>query len=138
MREGHISRSERALQGQHLHPVEGVLGRKVLVAAQRDQQAVSHKLNVLAHQPAVHADQVHRQGLSHELPLNCDRLCHDRQEPLVLQLRVQQPAPAVTPFGELDNGRIGCNVVQLGSDHSVYIIWAFAVLSMVHARIGGL
>jgi len=83
-----------ALQRQHLHPVERVGGRVVLVAAERDEQPVRHELDVLAHQRAVHADQVDRQRLGDELALDRDRLGHDRQQPLAGQLGVQQPARA--------------------------------------------
>jgi len=69
----------------------------VLVAAERDEQPVRHELDVLAHQRAVHADEVDRQRLGDELALNRNRLGHDRQQPLAGQLGVQQPARMRAP-----------------------------------------
>merc|ERR1712107_266274 len=45
-----------ALQGNELHPVEGVRRAEQLRVTQRGQQAVGHELNVPGHQLAVHAD----------------------------------------------------------------------------------
>ena len=80
------------LQGDGLHPVEGVLDVVVLIAAQRHQQPVCHKLDVLGHELFVHADQVDRQGLAHELLLYVHPLYHNLGQALRVQLIVQVPA----------------------------------------------
>lgn len=66
-----------ALQRDHLHPVEGVLGAPHLSHSQRHQQPVSHALDVLRHQLRVYPDQVARQALGNELLLDLHRLPHD-------------------------------------------------------------
>lgn len=58
-----------ALKGDHLHPVKRVYGVVLLIAAELHEEAVSAKLDVLPHQSAVHADQLHRQR-------GCDKLLH--------------------------------------------------------------
>ena len=40
----------RVLQGDHLHPVEGVGRVEDLAVSQSRQQAICHKLDVLGHQ----------------------------------------------------------------------------------------
>ena len=80
----------RSLQGEELHPVEGVGGVVVLRRAQGDQQAVRAKVDVLAHQALVHADEVHRQRLADELLLNVHCLCYNICQPLPIQLAAGQ------------------------------------------------
>ena len=77
-----------SLQREELHPVEGVGGVKVLLLAQGNQQAVRHKVNVLAHEFLVHANQAHRQRLAEELLLDVNSLNNDVCQPLRVQLVV--------------------------------------------------
>mmetsp|Transcript_33811 Transcript_33811/g.82954 ORF Transcript_33811/g.82954 Transcript_33811/m.82954 type:complete len:368 (-) Transcript_33811:96-1199(-) len=83
-----------ALEGDELHPVEGVDGVVLLGHAEGHQQVVCHELDVLLHQVAVHAHQPHGQRVAHELLLDLHRLRHDLPHHallgLVLQVRVQQ------------------------------------------------
>ena len=54
-----------------------------LGAAQLHQQPIGHKLDVLPHQGAVHADHGHGESVREELLLDGDRLPHDLDDPLL-------------------------------------------------------
>jgi hypothetical protein len=55
----------------------------VLGAIEGNQQPVGHELDVLRHKGGVHADQVHGQGLAHELLLDGHRLGHNLQNAIL-------------------------------------------------------
>ncbi len=61
----------------HLHEIEGVRSVINLAVAQRLQQAVGHKLDVLRHVLGVHPDQVYGQRVGHKLLLNLYRVADD-------------------------------------------------------------
>ena len=75
-----------ALQTDHLHPLERVLRVVQLGHAQALQKAVRAELNVLAHNRAVHANELHRERITHKLLLNNDCVANDRLNPLVREL----------------------------------------------------
>ena len=81
-------------QGDGLHEVEGVGRVVVLLVAEGDQEAVGNKLDVLAHQLGVHAQEGNGQSISQELLLNADGLDNDVLDQLlagaVVQVREQQ------------------------------------------------
>ena len=52
-----------ALEGNHLHKVEGVGDVPNLVVAEGDEQAVGDEFNVLAHELRVHADERDGEGV---------------------------------------------------------------------------
>jgi hypothetical protein len=52
-----------ALQRNHVHEIEGVRRVVNLVIAESDEEAVSDKLDVLAHELGVHADKADRQSV---------------------------------------------------------------------------
>lgn len=109
-----------ALEGNHLHKVEWVGHVPDLVVAERDEQAVRDKFNVLAHELGVHANERDGQGVytsvpysishsrddnegdrrtSQELLLNLDSLPNDTLNGLGVR-----PSPEV---GEQQAGEIG-------------------------------
>jgi len=62
------------LEGDHLHPLEGVGGLVQLLVAERHEEAVGDELDVLRHERGVHANELDGQGLCHELLLDLERL----------------------------------------------------------------
>ena len=81
-------------QGNRLHEVEGVGGVVVLLVAKSHEQAVSDKLDVLAHEGGVHAEKTTRKSISQELLLNADGLNDDVLDNLgfraVVEVREEQ------------------------------------------------
>jgi len=69
------------LEGDKVHPVERVLGLIALGAAQSHQQTVGTELDVLAHELAIHPNQLHREGISDELPLDSHCILNDGFDP---------------------------------------------------------
>ena len=66
-----------ALHRDHVHKVERVLLVVDLGVAERDEEAVGDKLDVLAHELGVHADEADRERVGEELLLDLDRLADD-------------------------------------------------------------
>ncbi len=66
-----------ALQGDLLHPVEGVHDMVQLAAAQGQQKSICHKLDVLRHEFGIHAHQRNAEGLTSVLLLQLNSLCND-------------------------------------------------------------
>ena len=66
-----------ALHRDHVHKVERVSRLVNLFVAERDEQPVGDKFDVLAHEVRVHADQLDRQRVRQELLLDRDRLADD-------------------------------------------------------------
>ena len=76
-------------EGDHVHPLEGVLDQVVLGHSECVEQAVCHEHDVLAHELGVHADELDGEGLSHELELDGDGVGDDLDDPLVGDLVVE-------------------------------------------------
>lgn len=66
-----------ALKTDQVHEVEWVLSLVHLLVAQCDEETISDKLDVLAHEFGVHADHADRKGLGEELLLNDNGLGND-------------------------------------------------------------
>jgi len=73
-----------------LHEVEGVGGVVDLGVAKSQQQAVSDKLDVLAHEGGVHAEQSTGKSLSEELLLNLNGLGDDGLDGILARARVEE------------------------------------------------
>jgi hypothetical protein len=96
---------EVGLAGQRdvLHEIEGVGGVVVLVVTQSQEQAVGDKLNVLAHEGGVHAEQRAGESICQELLLNLHCLGDDSQDGLL--------AGAVVEHGEEEAGKVGVHAL---------------------------
>merc|ERR1712066_458794 len=57
------------LQGDQLHPIEGIRCTEKLRMPKRREQSVGHELNVPRHELAVHPDEVTWQRLTDKTPL---------------------------------------------------------------------
>lgn len=83
-----------ALERDHVHEIEGVGGLVELVDAERDKETIGHKLNVLAHEGGVHADQCDGEGRGQEFLFDLDGLADDAENTLLSRLlaevRVEQ------------------------------------------------
>ncbi|ABT16168.1 hypothetical protein ATCV1_z034R [Acanthocystis turfacea chlorella virus 1] len=83
-----------ALEGNELHEVKGVLGAKLLGVTECCENAVSHELDVLAHQVRVHANHAAGDGVANEVLFVGDRFLDDAlyhvKGQLVLELRIQE------------------------------------------------
>ena len=83
-----------ALEGDHLHPLEGVGGPVVLRAVQLGEEPVGAELDVLPHELGVHADELYGEGVADELLLDLDGVRDDVEDAglgeLVDQLAVEQ------------------------------------------------
>ena len=83
-----------ALQGDHLHPIEGVGRVEDLAVSQGRQQAICDELDVLGHQVLIHSDQIAGESPADELPLHLDcatdHLVNDVFWELMLQHAVEQ------------------------------------------------
>ena len=64
-------------QGDTLHEVKRIGSVEVLLVAESDQETVSNKFNVLAHEHSVHAQERARKSISQELLLDSDSLDDD-------------------------------------------------------------
>ena len=80
-----------ALERDHVHEVEGVGSIVDLLVAERDEETVGNKLDVLAHELGVHTDERNGESISQELLFNDDSLFDD----LLQELGVGSP-PEVT------------------------------------------
>jgi hypothetical protein len=78
-----------ASQGDGLHEVEGVRRVIVLLVAKGDEETVSHKLDVLAHELGVHAKQATGKSVSEELLLDTNGLDNDVLNDLGVRAVVQ-------------------------------------------------
>ena len=70
-------------QGDHVHPLEWVFHVVVLGHPEGEEKAIGHKLDVLAHETRVHADEFDGEGLTDELELDGHSAIHDGQDALV-------------------------------------------------------
>ena len=77
-----------ALQRDHIHPLERVLYVEVLGHSEREQQAVSDKLYVLAHQTRVHSDELAGQRLSDEVVLDLNGFADNFKDSFVCKFVV--------------------------------------------------
>ena len=59
-----------SLQRDQFHEIERVLDIPLLWTAQLDEETIRNKLNVLAHELVVHADQTNGQGVSQKFLFN--------------------------------------------------------------------
>ena len=66
-----------ALQGDHLHEVEGVGDVPDFRVTEGDQQSIGDKLDVLAHQLRVHSDERNRKSIGQEFLFDLDGLSDD-------------------------------------------------------------
>ena len=80
-----------ALERDHVHKIEGVGNIVDLLVAKSDEQSVSNKFDILAHELGVHADEGDGESISQELLFNDDGLLDD----LLQELGVGPP-PEVT------------------------------------------
>mmetsp|Transcript_47386 Transcript_47386/g.146682 ORF Transcript_47386/g.146682 Transcript_47386/m.146682 type:complete len:337 (-) Transcript_47386:146-1156(-) len=87
-----------ALQGDELHPVEGVGGAEELLVAQGREQPVRDELDVARHELAVHADEVAGEGLADEAALHLHGAPEDGVHDV---LRKRVPQHAVEEAGKL-------------------------------------
>merc|ERR1719219_691470 len=74
------------LQGDILHEVEGVGGFVKLITAKFKKETVSHKLDVLNHQVAVHTDKSDWKGFCEELTFYFDSITDNLHDPCVAGL----------------------------------------------------
>mmetsp|Transcript_51441 Transcript_51441/g.112776 ORF Transcript_51441/g.112776 Transcript_51441/m.112776 type:complete len:335 (+) Transcript_51441:158-1162(+) len=86
------------LQGDQLHPVEGVGDVEDLAVAQGDQEPISHKFDVTCHHHTVHSNQVAGQRLTDKFPLHIHSLTHDLMHDIFRQLVSEH---AVEQAGEI-------------------------------------
>jgi|UniRef100_A0A804ME22 hypothetical protein len=87
-----------ALQGNELHPVEGVGDVVHLPVPQRHEQAVGDELDVLAHEPAVHSDQRDGERVANELTLDVDGVGNDLADAGLIELA---PKEVIKEAGEV-------------------------------------
>ena len=82
------------MQADELHPIKRVPGAVELGRAERHEQPVGAKLNILRHELGVHANERHVERLAHKLLLVRHGVAHDRVQlvvrELVLELVVEQ------------------------------------------------
>jgi len=79
-----------ALEGDHVHEVEGVGDLVVLLATQGDQKTVSNEFNVLAHEDGVHANESNRQSITQELLFNLNSFHDDHLDALLARLVAEE------------------------------------------------
>lgn len=91
-----------------LHEVEGVGGIVDLLATKSDKQAVGDELDVLPHQPSVHAEKSAGKGIAKELLLNGNSLCDDLLDSL--------DTGAVLEVGEEEAGEVGVHALVTGDE----------------------
>lgn len=75
-----------SLEGDHLHPLEGVGGFIHLGDVEGGKETVGAELNVLAHHGGVHADELYGEGVGDELLLDGDSVADDVLDSLVGEL----------------------------------------------------
>lgn len=66
-----------ALEGNKLHPVEGILGPVDLFVAQSDSEPIGTELNVLRHKAGIHSNKRDGQGVANKLFLRNDSVVYD-------------------------------------------------------------
>jgi hypothetical protein len=75
-----------ALEGDHIHEVEGVADLVVLLTTQGNQKTISNEFNVLAHEDGVHANEGTRQSITQELLFNFNSFHDDHLDTLSARL----------------------------------------------------
>lgn len=97
-----------ARQTNRLHEIERVSHLIVLLIAQRDEQAISHELDILLHERGIHAQQATGQGLGEEFLLDGDGFGDDVLHGLAGGSGVE--------VGEEEAGEVGVHALVAGDE----------------------
>ena len=77
------------LQGDHIHPLEGVLNVVVLGYSELEKKSIGNEFDVLVHQSRIHTDELNWQRISDEMTFNLDSFRDNFKDSLIGQFVVE-------------------------------------------------